>query len=276
MDGEPAASKRAVVRQWIKDEWGTPVLIAGTALSSLSQAFDGKTLKWTLGIGVALGIVGGIVSVVQSRRTAQLRRSLRKAEADKASAQDDLATIAQMSKHVYRSLLSQLAEELQLGTQGRITVYCHIAERSAFQKVCRHSKNRALEQAPGRVAFKDEHGVIGMAWREVEVIEPGLPDPVSDAANYEATNYRKYGLPTEVTRRLSMKSRVLVGLRFPPEDHGQEPIGVLLVESLDDSLDAQRVLAQVKLSAWWRTLQAHLRAQGPQLPVLTTASEKGF
>jgi hypothetical protein len=274
--GAPQMNRWDRFKRSVKRQWDTPAAVVGGVVVGFSQvASDGWAWGLVIG-GSALLLAGGVGAVVNGKKVAELEDGRAEALRERDALKDDLSDLAQVSKAVYRSLLSSVAKELCLGSQERITVYLHDADFPTFQLLSRHSPNPLLESAPRRAAYPDHYGLIGQAWRDGWAEERALPDPTVGGQQYLADNLAKYGLPTEVTENLEMKSRVLVGLRYPADPVGDKHIGVLIVESLDSAWDITDMRSRLEGSEMWYTLQEHLRAQRHRLPKLSVAEELGF
>ncbi len=276
-DSTPATLTRGQrFKRWAKYEWDTPVAVVGGVVAGFSQVTSGGVAVGLVIGGSALLIAGGTGAIVNRKRIAAVEDEKLGAEQERDSLRDDLASVSQVSKSVYRSLLTSMARELDLSSRERISVYLHDPGLPTFQLLSRHSPDPTLEAAQSRSVYPDRYGLIGKAWREGWAEERSLPDALVGGPQYVADNYTKYSLPTEVTENLAMKSRVLVGLRYPVDPVGDKHIGVLIVESLDGEWDITGIRERLEGSEMWYTLQEHLRAQRHQLPKLSLAEGLGY
>lgn len=264
------------VWRWVVQEWDTPTGVLGGIAASFSQVAN-TAWAWALIVAGALMMLAAMVgSVINQKRSASVERAHAAAIRERDTMKDDLAAVSQVSKAVYRSLLGSVARELELTAQERISVYLHDAGLPTFQLLSRHSPNPLLEDAAGRSVYPDHYGLIGQAWRNGWAEESELPDPNVSGTAYVGDNLKKYNLPQEVTEGLTMKSRVLVGLRYPHDAIGAKPIGVLIVESTNADWDMTGMRAKLEASEMWYTLQEHLRAQRHALPKLSVAEGLGY
>jgi hypothetical protein len=170
--------------------------------------------------------------------------------------------------------LAGLGTELDLSNDERVSVYVHDANLHSFQMVSRYATNPKLQER-GRTVYQDDQGIIGRAWRDGWSDVQDLPDWNEDPSAYQAQNYRDFGIPIEVTDGLNMKSRSLAGLRYPAEP-GQQPLGVLVVESNDPARVTPALRDRLEESRNWGILRDHLHTQRRQLPLLSEAKGKGF
>ena len=274
--GSTSLSRWQRFARWATYEWDTPLAVVGGVVAGFSQVTDGALALGLVIGGSVLIVAGGVGAIVNRKRVARVEDEKKAAEEERNALRDDLAAVAQVSKAVYRSLLSSVARELGLTSQERISVYLHDPGLPTFQLLSRYSPNPLLEAAEGRVVYPDDYGLIGEAWRDGWAEVDDLPDPIVGCQQYVAENLARYHMPQVVTEGLAMKSRVLVGLRYPADDLGHVAIGVLIVESLSDKWVITDLRSQLERSEMWYTLQEHLRAQRHGLPKLSMAEGLGF
>lgn len=279
MSADPSAAtptRRKRFARWAKYEWDTPCAVLGGVIGGFSGVVDDG---WALALVIAASVLlvaGGVGAIVNRNRVDDLETERDDAVRERDALRDDLSAVSQVSKAVYRSLLSSVARELGLTSQERISVYLHDADFPTFQLLSRHSPDPLLEVAESRGVYPDHYGLIGQAWRNGWAEERTLPDPIVGGQQYVAENLAKYGLPEEVTENLRMKSRVLVGLRYPGSPVGDKHIGVLIIESLNGSWDIAGIRDRLEGSEMWYTLQEHLLAHRHRLPKLSVAEGMGY
>jgi hypothetical protein len=178
-------------------------------------------------------LVGNGVSWWRAPGIRSLRESVDDLEDTLHRTEQDYADLARRTEQNYFDLfkhqLSLLANtDLDFNDTERISVYKHDGE--AFVMLGRYSKNPDFDRR-GRGFYPDNEGVIGQAWHHGEAVADDLPDFGEDPAGYIRCSREDWGIPEEVTRDFTMKSRnyVAFALEHPVR---LERIAVVVFESV--------------------------------------------
>ncbi|PBI87610.1 hypothetical protein BKP42_61740 [Rhodococcus erythropolis] len=220
-------------------------------------------------VGVKVAIIGAVCVVVgtlcASRQNPSYASLLRR---HKELADESLQR-ADVVKDLLRLILADISRELDIGPDGRSSVYVHDAR--AFVMCARHSADPTLER-PGRGFYPEDQGVIGMAWqsgsRVVTLPDPSTPEYMSDLTG-------KYGFDTEAAGKLTMTPRSILAIRYPVEPT-LPPLGVLVIESSKHRKFSNGAVDDVKNTNSWATLTAFLSTRSGDLPKMSKVAQEGF
>ncbi|MBL0749786.1 hypothetical protein [Nocardioides baculatus] len=261
---------------WLKVEWHQPTLAFGAAVGLVSSAATGLTMAVLIAISVSATVLGSLRVFKRHSDVMTLTERLGTANDRVFELERELAGTQNLMKEMLWALLTLVRDEMQMGYDERISVYVHLEDLRAFQMLGRSSLNPDLARA-GRTVYEDSVGVIGKTWTvKSEVVEGDLPPWSGDGRSYVAENMARFGLPEDKCRRLNMKSRSLIGVRYPADTAGSRPVGVLILESNSPDWATEARLEQLKQSTSWATLQAYLHSQRDELPLMSGAKGKGF
>jgi hypothetical protein len=210
----------------------------GLILGSEGEGFREVAFSWAgliFGAGVLFTVAGNFATVRRRPRITELEREnarlrgLRSREITtyRANLRDELARM--------------LREDLGYGDTERISVYRPHSE--TLQLLARYSKDPELERPPIRSFYPTDQGVLGTAWRDGSAHEPSLPDPYKEEANYYSELWSRWAIPESVSRRMTMRSRTLVGYALE-EPRGTDRVAVVVVESVNIGILSEEAVAE--------------------------------
>lgn len=128
---------------------------------------------------------------------------------------------------ILEAALRNLLDDMGVDTsQARVSVYSHSDDR--FFLLARVSGSQGLE-ARGRSTYLTGQGVIGQAWDLGRSLAARLP---ADRSAWNRRNEEEWGIPSAVAAQLTMQARSLLGRRLDVPGLQTDPVGVLVVESL--------------------------------------------
>jgi len=246
------------------------VAVAGSGyvgiFAAIFQNDHEKTFRTLILVTIVLGVLGAWG--LKRRKVSYIDL-----EDQIAELQETIASQQGLMEDFHRWLLQMIDQELNLGNDGRLSLYIHDNENSSFQLLVRYSVNPTLV-GKGRTAYPDDIGVIARAWSEDWHCIVDLPHPDSQA--YAQPALTDYGISSEVGARLTMKPRSIAGMRYPRQGAGRPAVGVLIIESLNGrgvNNSMREVLLQ---SEYWQGLEQHVDSNQKLLPLLSVARERGF
>lgn len=266
-------------RDYLKAEWPQPLASVATAVGLASSAAEGRTMAILIFVSIAMGSPAALRQVTRKSAVMKMQREIARLKRQAAQVEElerELTSARGLTTELLWALLNIVRKELRMGPNERVTVYIYLDAAGAFQRLQRSAENPSW-QAGGRTAYADGVGVIGTAWSgSGEVVEVDLPEWGADGRDYIAENMRRFRLPSDVCVNLSMKSRSLIGVRFPSGEGGARPLGVLILESTrPDWANAER-LEELKSLRSWAVLQDYLQAHRNSLPRLSEAAQRGY
>ena len=254
------------VVDWITNEWPKSSIIGAASFSALSGLWHGVPHASLVVASVVLSAVGG---VGETRRKPSYTDLLNELEDHRDRATEQIA----LSQDLLRALLLPLAQALNLDTSERISLYVH--DRAAFVMLARHSANPEFAKSGQRSVYPESEGVIGEAWRNKQHIVFDLPDPEADLDAYLARLRDDYRIPEGTGRAIRMKSRSLLGLRYP-DGNLDVPLGVAIIESTDPDRITSSMADIVRESLAWKTVCTFAHIYQGDLPAMSEALGKGF
>lgn len=165
-----------------------------------------------------------------------------------------------------------LGEELRLGNQERISLYCYSEKAKAFIMLGRHSKNPELN-ATGRKVYRADQGCIGAAWRDGDCLESYWPDPVKNPTGYAKKN-EKYGYTPEDLSTLTMLPRSVYAKALEHPETGR--CAIVLAESLSGKRFLGEIRGEVVVAPTFTVLERVLPFVKDRLPSLDQPQEMGY
>lgn len=206
----------------------TSVIRAGRdRIGSLLAAIGGIMMAFGL-VHVVLFWVGAVIilaGVVLGWHRVSAYRKL-----DQQLAQSEARALArtQTLHNILDSALRMLMDDLAAidFSQARMSVYSHIGNE--FFMLARVSHSLALEK-PGRRHYPDSEGIIGETWDKGYASVTSLPTDRAEWNSYCADAYR---MDAATVCSLSMQSLSFAGKRLENPSASDNPVGVLILESL--------------------------------------------
>lgn len=234
------ADLRRRIGSWVREFWARAAVVAGAVLFSsvgliLSPQAEGW--MWLLTswpgrifvLGVALTLVGNAATWRREKHLGRLQRRVAELEELVAALEDRVETRTRDYYAQFRTELARvLKEELGYGDTERISVYRHRGR--TFQLLGRYSENPQFDRRTNRL-YPDHQGVVAKAWEDRTAAELSLPDPETDEASYYRALEERWVMDEETARRLTMRSRALVGCAIY-EPKGVDREAVVVVESM--------------------------------------------
>ena len=132
-------------------------------------------------------------------------------------------------KDIMRLVLHEIATQMSLDlSHTRLSVYTH--GHSSFSMVQRYSENPVLT-APSRTTYPDSEGLIGEVWSSGHCqLVTRLP---KDREKWNQNCVDKWHIPHATASAMSMHSRSMLGRRIDTQGRHREPLGVVILESLE-------------------------------------------
>lgn len=243
--------------------WHHYCLVAGGAVATASALTSGTLLFWMAMAAIVLVGAGTIGDAKQKPSYADLKDEL-----DKSN--DEVHQTADVLRELLKLLMADIGSRaLSFGADERMSIYRH--DQGAFVLLARYSSNPTLE-VPGRGVYDDSQGVIALAWRSGTHYVTDLPQAESE---YLSVHRDSYNFTDEITKKLTMRPRSVVGIRYP-EGPNNPPIGVVVIESHAPRKLNSGTAQAVKLALSWDTLTAFLTTQRHNLPSMSDAAGRGF
>jgi len=143
-------------------------------------------------------------------------------------------------------VLTNLLAELRVdAARSRASVYRH--GEGEFIMLARASTSQLLKR-PGRGRYPDNEGIIGEAWDRGAALAFELP---STEARWRSKCTRDWGMSEESVAGIKMMSRSLVGVRIDADGSTRDPVGLIVVESLDPlGISGEQADAITTLPSW--------------------------
>jgi hypothetical protein len=222
---------------------------------------------------VVISGAGGLLGVREARNLRSLRKTVGVRDATLRQISDQLLLERQDFRARVRGYLSELAAELGMDHNGRITAYKH--DVGSFAILARYSPNPDYNRR-GRPFYSDTEGFIGKAWREGEAFAADLPDASGDLRAYaETLTHRGIGLPLEVLQPMKMKARCLAGFAIK-DSKGLDPIAVVVFETMTPRGLSQGVIRGLLDGEKGLRLREYLNDSRALTPTPSAALERGF
>jgi hypothetical protein len=278
LPGRPVGKVRTAFRKWwsgvesvtvgelnqtIKKRWHLPVLGLATIAGYVAALF---TMPWTLipvGVGVAAFVIYSVRQLMVRQSYVELLRLKDRHDKEALDRQANFRVI-------FGALLAQLSSEVGLSdSNARVSGYSHTGK--AFILAGRQSDNPKWKVS-GRSVYAEDQGLIAHVWQEGRGSCASLPE---DLEKYVAKMEKDFGLPPEVTKSLTMKSRSLVGLRVD-DKATKSPVGVVIAESTRPRGVNQTTMKKIEESETWKTIVYLMVTSRELLPDMLGTSEKGF
>lgn len=173
---------------------------------------------------------------------------------------------------VLRQYMNLIANQFDLRSSERITLYMYNRDKKGFVILDRNSSN-TLYKRPGRDIYNSKNDYIAQAWTTGVAYMSGLPDP--DRANSAYAKFQeKCGYDQNRLKDLTMRPRLYFAYRISSEDK-RRSVGVFMLESERENFMTKEKLD--KLITPHRDFLYNLMENfGNEIPNLSIAEEAQF
>lgn len=216
----------------------TAFILAGISIVSSLISEIPNIILWILFLIAIISFILTIVTTIFKRKQnktllenkTEIEQEFQRASREMRTLQENYYQVEEkrikLLTKILKIQLQILSDELDFGSQDRITVYHHKDEQ--FNKVQRYSNNPILMQG-GRPSYPIK-GIIGEAWRKGEAFDNKIPIfEVNKEAEYYQYHKDKWDIDIGVAEKLTMKSSVIFGSRLSKDT---EPVGIIIFESI--------------------------------------------
>lgn len=222
---------------WVQPFAAFIALVTGSLLTYEFAAWRNKypswsgPLDWIEGlmplvfvVSAGTALAAGLIGTRRSKKVTELYNQLQEQRGQ-------IAEVGNVIVILFDGLLLNLANKLELdqGSQARLSLYVHDAERRAFIPCGRYSRNPDFIQ-PGRTTYPDDQGCIAVGWRKGWHFDNQIP-PESQAVARRTYNLRNYSIPEWTTDSIRMKSTLYAVKRL--DNLEGKAIAVLVVEAIN-------------------------------------------
>lgn len=223
----------AKIGDWIDEHFSLALNAVAFAGISFLDIFD-HPLWWPFWLFLFCYITSLILDVRGKKSRARL-------EDDITSLKQVIADGSRNFYDVWDGHAQILFKECELTNLDRISIYKYDKQEDEFRLLGRHAENPSFRKR-SRYLYPVNQGVIGKAWTDRKCFEKKLPSPNSSLKKYYEENEKKYGIPPETCKNLTMQSTCLWGYRL--SDEKDIPFAVIIVESTKrESLDDKKLHA---------------------------------
>ena len=227
----------ATIASFLGQLWYNGAALTGAFGAVLLAAAE----RWSLWfiVGIVLSVAAAVIALVAAPRVGRLVRGER-ASAERA--RDRARSMGAVMEITLTSLLDDLAID---ASRARASVYRH--GDGAFIMLARASVSERLK-SPGRGAYPDDEGIIGVAWDVSVAHAYGLP---GTEVKWKRECVTRWGMSQVAVDAIKMRSRSLLGVRIDADGVTRRPVGLIVIESLEpDAVGPDEVEALWTLQSW--------------------------
>lgn len=214
-----------LLKHW-KETWGSLLIILIPLLYTIEFS---KDLLIKIPFHWLISIVSFVWAWVQTNKNFTSKQKLTN---EISSLENENGMLKSNLESIPENMVKIFFKHFKLGNDDRVTLY-RVKDNEFFIPVGRFSDNPKYKKS-GRSQYPIDSGFIGKCWAEEEVIIQNLPIYTRNEKKYLEAVTKKCEIDQNVIKGLKMKSRSFYCKRLT--FNGDEPIAVVVIESLNTSL----------------------------------------
>lgn len=269
---------------WITDHWSGLLSLLGSiifgvigVLPHLESELKKGNLSITFIVFLAMGILavlaGGLGQILLSPRVSSLKAELEIALGAAKQATEDLGQADADNRKKYQAILNNelfvLYNFLGFSNDERINLLMH-DDQDQMYMIGRYSTKLAYRRK-GRSHYKDDEGVVGLAWNNGNCFVDDLPEGEYEYARECVIQFK---MKREDAFNLRMKSRTIGAVTV--RDIFDQQIAVIVFESMRPAAFTKQDLLSLMQNGEEKRISLLLDQLKDILPDPNIASEEGF
>jgi hypothetical protein len=202
-------------------------------LGGLGHFLFGNLEGWLINFGAVLGVLSLYMNYDDKARIAELLNEIDTKSEEIAALNNVTGQLSVLQVDTYRHfslLLKQISEDFNFGPAERLSLYRRSADQ--YFLLGRHSEHAEFSQRH-RSYYPAWNSVIQRAW-EVGWCEAKITANPVNVGKYAKEVERRFGIPKDTVRGLTMKSRCLKAAALVDPKTGHR-VAILCAESLEPS-----------------------------------------
>jgi hypothetical protein len=227
---------------------------------------------WIIVLGIVIGAVASYADFEDKELIDDLRAQIAQKDSELDTLRDVEKKISEYAIDTYSvisSALKVISEDIQAGTDERISVYK--VDAGKFFLIGRYSSHAEFNKQHRRY-YPLGQGVIHKAW-EIGWHEAKITAHPKRLTKYATEIERKFGVPSQIVRAMHMKSRLYKAIALNDRRTGDR-LAILCVESLQPN--ALNGVDRADLETRCKPLIVILEALEPHIVSLDDAIAEGY